>query len=168
MHARRDPPLGAGHVVVGEGTRRQFDHNLLGLTGIQSDLGEAAQFPPRPDHGAGCVVHVHLDHVTASPGPGVGDRNRDEYRLVGSAPGSVQRHIAVLEGRVAQAVAEAEQRSRDGLRRPVPHGQSLPVLDLMRVSGKPLVGRNIGLPDRERFGQAPGGFVVAEQHVAQR
>jgi hypothetical protein len=71
---------------------------------------ESAQGDHGLHDGAHRVVHVHLHHLVARFGAGVGDSDGHPCRLFDRDAGPIKRRLAEVKGRVAESEAEGKQR----------------------------------------------------------
>ena len=158
-------PVVGRHVPDREGASPQHHLRACRLPGLQVHLRESGELLGGAGERGLDGTHVDLHDLAAGSRPGVGDVHPHDQ--VGAVTGDL--HLAALERRVAQPVAEGEAR-RDvvGVVEAVAHVERLAVLHLPRVPGEVGVGGQLRDVEGDALGQPATGFGGSEQHIGQR
>src|SRR5690606_30248561 len=127
--------IAALRVMKAQRARRQFKRDPARFPRRELDLGEALELAHGPRAAGDALAHIKLCDLLALARADIDEIEGDKNRAVDIHGGARELHIAIGELRVAQPVAEGEQR----LVRLVEIDGFITLPDLLRPSSRQMV-----------------------------
>src|SRR6266487_1546206 len=170
VRPRKDRPVGQFGVPLREGTLAKREAHVLLRAWIERNAPEIPQLPRRTVRALRADVELH-DRFPA-PAAGIPDAHRGldlEAAVRTTLP--LDQKIFIVEGRVAETVAEAVgRRELIAVVVPVADEQTIPIVPVARyrIVGSRLEDRRVLQARRKRHRQPSARFRSAQQNVRQR